>query len=65
MKVTKLFYLSKTFWFNILAVLVVIANYFGYADFELDETIITLVVALVNLFLRWVTKEGITWASKS
>lgn len=57
----KKFYLSKTFWFNILAAVVVVAGYFGYADFEANGEMIAAVIAIINLALRlWFTKGGVS-----
>lgn len=46
---------SKMLWFNILAILVVVASYFGFGEFSLDQettnTVITIlagVTAAVN-----------------
>ena len=59
----KKFYESKTFWFNVLALLVTVAGYYGFADFkpspDMNAYAVTL-VAIVNLILRMVTDKGIT-----
>jgi hypothetical protein len=60
--IMKKFYESKTFWFNVLAGLVAVAGVFGYASFEPSQNtveIIGVIVAAVNIVLRFVTKEGI------
>jgi hypothetical protein len=54
---------SKTFWFNILAVLIAIAGLFGFQDFEpTAETvkIIASIVGIGNIVLRLKTKQPIT-----
>ncbi len=53
---------SKTFWFNLLALIVLVANEFGFATFERDpglETYALVIVTLVNIVLRLVTKQPI------
>ena len=60
----KPFYYSKTFWFNVLALIVAVANAFGFADFQADPDVLQLavgIVALVNIGLRFITKQPITW----
>jgi len=52
----KRWYESKTLWFNILAVVVLVANQFGFASFELDAEIATGIVAVINMLLRFVTR---------
>ncbi len=60
---TKPFYKSKTFWFNTLALLTIIASQFGFGEFKPDawvnEVGVTIVL-IINLILRFNTKEGIT-----
>lgn len=51
---------SKTVIFNVLAAIVLIAEQFGFADFKIDPTLKTAIVVAVNLFLRFVTRTGIT-----
>ena len=65
----KKFYASKTFWFNIVAVIVFVApqllGEFGYTGEiapEIQEYIaifVPAVVAFINLILRFVTKEPV------
>lgn len=47
----KSFYLSKTFWFNFLAVALAVAGVFGYADFQINEELVGLAVGIVNVVL--------------
>jgi hypothetical protein len=59
----KKFYLSKTFWFNVLALTVAIANPFGFLDFVPDEHLAeyaAAVVTVINVILRFVTEKPIT-----
>ncbi len=58
----KPWYLSRTLWFNLLALIVAVATAFGFADFEpspLIDHIAVLIVALVNLWLRTKTSEPV------
>lgn len=58
----KPFYESKTLWFNVLALIVIVATAFGFADFEASGDIVELgsvIVAVVNIVLRFVTNKGI------
>jgi len=53
---------SKTFWFNLLFCLTVLASYFGYADFEPNPRLaeaIGFIVGMVNIFLRLKTNKKI------
>ena len=55
----KKFYLSKTFWVNILAVIaLVIQSQFGYVISP--ETQVSI-LAVLNILLRAITKTEITW----
>jgi hypothetical protein len=59
----KPFYQSKTFWFNLLAGLVAVAGLFGYAEFKPSADvlqIISVLVAAINIALRFVTKTALT-----
>lgn len=59
----KKWYASKTLWFNLLAGVVMVASQFGYLDFEpspMVATIATLVVAIINMILRyWFTNTAL------
>lgn len=63
---SKPFYASKTFWFNVLAVLVLIAGNFGYSGeipgewTEYVNVFVPAFVALVNLVLRFITKQPVS-----
>ena len=58
----KKFWYSKTFWFNILAVIVAIASAFGYTGEVPSGFIVFLpaIIALINLALRFATNKGLT-----
>lgn len=50
---------SKTFYFNVLAVIILVANSFGFSDFSLDPEVAAGIIAVVNLLLRLVTKTAV------
>lgn len=53
---------SKTLWFNVLALLIIVARVFGFGDFVPDIRLAeygAIVVTIINLVLRFVTKEPI------
>ena len=52
-------YKSKTLVFNVLAIIVLIANGFGFADFELTDDVIAFVTMIVNFILRLYTDRPI------
>lgn len=60
---TKPWYRSKTVWWNVITIIVTVAAIFGYQpNEEIATAVTTTVVALsplVNLILRFVTKEAI------
>lgn len=59
----KLWYSSKTVWFNVLTAIVTVATIFGYVPSQTVESAVSaLVIALnpfVNLVLRYYTKQPI------
>lgn len=58
----KSFLKSKVFWFNILSLIVMVANMLGFQDFipsEKVNEIGVLVIALGNGILRFATKTPI------
>lgn len=54
---------SKTIWFNVLTVVLVIASFFGFQENQelADQTRIILVslAPVVNILLRFITKTAI------
>jgi hypothetical protein len=58
----KAFYESKTFWFNALTVVLAIAAYFGFGEFQADPKALELgsvIVAVINIVLRFATSKAI------
>ena len=58
----KKFYKSKVFWFNVLALVVVVAGNFGYTgELPAEWNIFApVIIAGINFLLRWVTEQKIT-----
>ncbi len=55
----KPWYRSKTVWFNVLGVAVVIGKLLGFSLFQLDPTLEAGVLAVFNLILRFATRVPI------
>lgn len=58
----KSFLRSKTVWFNALAVVIFVANMFGFAEFQMDERLgelLPLLVMVGNVALRFKTSQPI------
>ncbi len=58
----KPFYESKTFWFNVLFLLVSVAAYFGFGDFKPSNDTVELagvIVGVVNVILRFYTNKPV------
>ena len=58
----KKFYLSKTFWVNLLAIIALIVQ--SYTSFVFDVETQASILAAINVGLRLVTKEPIEWPAK-
>ena len=55
-------FLSKTLWFNGLALVVLIASAFGFAEFRPDPELANyalIIITVVNFALRLVTKRSV------
>ncbi len=66
MNIVKPWYKSKTLGFALLTVVVGIAAFFGFQEFEPDPELsgiitasITIAVAAINAILRYITKQPI------
>ena len=57
----KAFWLSKTFWVNVLAGVAIVAQ--ALWGWVMDPEVETSILAGINLVLRLVTKEPITWST--
>ena len=63
----KAWYASKTLWFNILFGLIAVAGLFGWVDFQPSQDVIDIVgviVAAINIILRFVTKAPVGLSAK-
>ncbi len=56
---SKPFWQSKTLWFNVLAAGVFVAGSAGYADFAPDADVMAVVAAVLNVVLRFVTRQPV------
>lgn len=57
--VSKSIFLSKTIWVNFLAIIaLVVQKKFG---FVIDESIQIEILGFINILLRTITKEPVTW----
>lgn len=53
---------SKTVWFNVLACVVMVANLFGFGDFQPDPKVAEVMgtaITIVNILLRFYTSRAI------
>lgn len=59
----KPYYQSKTFWFNVLTIITVVATFYGYVPNQglADQAsgILIAVSPLINLILRFITTKGL------
>jgi len=59
MSEVKPFWKSKTIWFNVLAVIVVIAGIVGFDEFTPDPQLLSLAAVIGNIILRFATGQPI------
>lgn len=52
----KKWYLSKTLWLNVIGIVAII-----FTGKEIDPTISGSILAVLNMILRLITKEPISW----
>ncbi len=59
----KEFWKSKTFWFNVLSLVVLIANGFGFVNFAADPKLAEYAAAFItiaNVILRFMTSQPLS-----
>jgi len=62
----KEWYKSKVFWFNVLALIVMLAGAFGFGEFQPDEQWVevgAVLISVINLVLRFLTQQPLARAS--
>ncbi len=62
----KEWYKSKVFWFNVLALVVMLASAFGFGDFTPDPQWVEIggvLITIINLILRFMTQQPLARAS--
>lgn len=58
------FWKSKTFWVNLIAIIVFVIQMLWIKDFVIPVEIQGAILAVINFILRWVTKEEIIWDTR-
>jgi len=58
----KVFYLSKTFWVNVLAIVALVVQYF--TGWVMSAGLQATVLGILNILLRLVTKHPINWVKQ-
>lgn len=58
----KPFYYSKTFWVNLVAIIVLLIQ--ANTSFIIEPEVQILIIVIVSLILRSVTKQPISWSLK-
>ena len=56
---------SKTFWVNLIALVIFIVQIFWVPDFTIPLEIQGALLAVINFVLRLITKEEIVWSTKA
>ncbi|AJF07778.1 hypothetical protein [Geoalkalibacter subterraneus] len=59
----KKIYLSKTFWTNVVALLAMVLQ--SFTGFVIDPETQVSLLAAINVALRLMTKEPVTWGDKT
>ena len=60
----KVFWKSKTFWVNLIAIIVFVIQMLWNKDFVIPAEIQGAILAVINFILRWTTKEEINWDTR-
>lgn len=58
------FWKSKTFWVNLIAIIVFVIQMLWIKDFVIPVEIQGAILAVINFVLRWITKEEIVWDTR-
>ena len=58
------FWKSKTFWVNLIAIIVFVIQMLWIKDFVIPVEIQGAILAVINFVLRWITKEEIIWDTR-
>ena len=58
------FWKSKTFWVNLIAIIVFAIQMLWIKDFVIPVEIQGAILAVINFILRWATKEEIIWDTR-
>lgn len=58
----KPFYYSKTFWMNLIAIIILLIQ--TNTSFVIGAEIQVLILAIINIVIRSYTKQPIHWVSK-
>ena len=58
------FWKSKTFWVNLIAIIVFVIQMLWIKDFVIPVEIQGAILAVINFMLRWITKEEIVWDTR-
>jgi len=58
------FWKSKTFWVNLIAIIVFVIQMLWIKDFVIPVEIQGAILAVINFILRWATKEEIIWDTR-
>lgn len=55
----KKFWLSKTFWVNLISIVAILVQ--SFTGFVIDPEKQVAILGFINMALRFVTKEPVTW----
>jgi len=61
----KLWWTSRTVWVNIVyAIATLVAGFGLHIDEAAQAAIVVAIMAVVNIYMRFISKDGITWRNK-